>query len=429
MIKKLCFAIFIFTACIIQAQNNSSTQQYREKIKHYLDKENALEGYYAIDSTGISMYSSPENKAKHISDYKVYWGEINWLKFLFGNFPFEEIIALLNEKKDNDMYDNASLPKREMPADSTLKGLRIAIDPGHIANTIKQAKMEKKFIDMKADLKNGLKQDVQLIEAQLTFATAMLLKEQLEKAGATVMLTRNQPGENAFGVSFEQWMQSSLKAAVDSATANKDITEEEKQLFLTKGDTTAIFRKLFTNLETKERARKINSFLPDFTIIIHYNVDEKNTDWKKPTNKNFNMTFVGGSFMKDEMEKPLFRAEFLRLLLCDDLEKSVNFSSYFIKSFEKNLAVPTAKTADADYLKQYCLPTGKPGVFCRNLTLTRMVHGTVVYGETLYQDNVKELMLLSKNEITVNGIQTSMRVQQVANAYYEAVRNYVKSSK
>lgn len=429
MIKKLCFSIFIFSACFIQAQNNLSTQQYREKIKRYLDKENALEGYYAIDSTGISMYSSPENKAKRISDYKVYWGEINWLKFLFGNFPFEEIIALLNEKKDNDMYDNASLPKREMPADSTLKGLRIAIDPGHIANTIKQAKMEKKFIDMKADPKTGLKQDVQLIEAQLTFATAMLLKEQLEKAGATVMLTRNQPGENAFSVSFEQWMQSSLKAAVDSAIVNKDITEEEKQLFLTKSDTTAIFRKLFTNLETKERARKINSFLPDFTIIIHYNVDEKNTDWKKPTNKNFNMTFVGGSFMKDEMEKPLFRAEFLRLLLCDDLEKSVNFSSYFIKSFEKNLAVPTAKTADADYLKQYCLPTEKPGVFCRNLTLTRMVHGTVVYGETLYQDNVKELMLLSKNEITVNGIQTSSRVQQVANAYYEAVRNYVKNSR
>lgn len=429
MFKKLILSVCILSACFSIAQNNSIAQQYQKKIKQYLDKENALSGYYSIDSTGISMFRTPEEKAKHIIEYKVFWGEVEWAKFLFANFSYEEIVQLLNEKKDNEMYDNASPMEKTVRADSSLKGFRIAIDPGHMANTIEQAKLEKKFIDMKADAKTGLKQDVQLIEAQLTFATAMLLKEQLEKAGATVMLTRNQPGENAFGIPFEQWLQTSFKPAVDSAFANKDITEDEKQMLLTKADETTIFRKLFSNLEVKERARKINSFRPDFTIIIHYNVDEKNTDWKKPTNKNFDMTFVGGSFMKDEMEKPLFRAEFLRLLLSDDLEKSVNFSSYFVKSFEKNLKVPIAKETDADYLKQYCLPAEKPGVFCRNLTLTRMVHGTLVYGETLYQDNINELMLLSKNEVTVKGITTSKRVQQVANAYYEAVINYAKTSK
>jgi len=246
----------------------------------------------------------------------------------------------------------------------------------------------------------------------LTFETASLLKEKLENAGATVLLSRNKD------VDFDGWIKTSLLRVVDSMFAAKDMTEEEKQFLLFRATKKDIFRKLFVNLETKERARKINSFAPDFTIIIHYNVDEKNAGWTKPTKKDYDMTFVGGSYLKNEMEKPLSRAEFLRLLLTDDIENSICFSSFFVKSFEKNLAVPTAQQTDADYLAEYCLPTEEPGVFCRNLMLTRMVHGTLVYGETLCQDNLNELELLSK----------SGRVQQVVNAYYEGIVKYIKKA-
>jgi N-acetylmuramoyl-L-alanine amidase len=433
LIFLCCLSLFSFS----QSRNDSLRSHYQQKISKYLDKEKALDRYYSIDTSGISMFASPEDKTKNNIEYKIFWSEVPQTKLLFGSLGQEEFLELLKEKKDNDLFSSPIktqegwLSNTQATTNRTLKGMRIAIDPGHIANTMELAKTEKKFIDMKAGPATGLKKDVQLIEAELTFATALLLKEQLERAGAIVMITRTGNGQTTFGIPFEKWMQTLFKTAVDSAFANKDITAEEKQSFLNKPDEKDIFRKLFSNLETKERAKKINAFGPDLTVIIHYNVDEKNTDWKKPTNKNFDMAFVGGSFMKNELEKPFSRTEFLRLLLSDDIENSTKFSSFFIKSFEKNLNVPTAKESDADYLKQYCLPTGQPGVYSRNLTLTRMVRGTLVYGETLYQDNVNELQNLSKEEIVVNSntMSTSKRVQQVANAYYEGILNYLSNSK
>ncbi len=421
--------LFLGSSLLSFSQLNTDSLQlhYNQKIAKYLDKENALQGYYAIDNSGISIFESPEKKDKKEIEYKVYWSELDWLGFLFKNFSLEETIDLFNDKKDKDMYDNADYIPKNIFTDSLLKGLRIAIDPGHLAANIEEAKLERKYIDIKAGA--DLKQDAQFIEAQLTFATAVLLKQKLEKEGAIVMLTRNKIGENALGISYEEWLKTSLNTAIEAAFKNKDITEEEMKKFTAVTDKKEIFRKLFVNLETKERARKINAFLPDLTLVVHYNVDENNTDWKKPTNKNFNMTFTGGSFMKNDLEKPAYRIEFLRLLLLNDLEKSIDFSSSCIKSFEIFLNVPTAKESDAAYLKQYCMPTEKSGVFCRNLTLTRMVHGTLVYGETLYQDNINELKLLTKNDLTVNGVTTSNRVQQVANAYYEGIISYLKNTK
>ena len=137
------------------------------------------------------------------------------------------------------------------------------------------------------------------------------------------------------------------------------------------------------------------------------------------------MTFVGGSFMKDELEEPEQRAEFLRLLFSPDLQNSTDLCSTMIKSFTQKLSVPAAATENASYLKQSCLPAGPEGVFLRNLSLTRSVHGTLVYGETLFQDCSKEIGVLAAKSATVAGITTSPRVVQVAEAYYEGVLKYV----
>ncbi len=95
---------------------------------------------------------------------------------------------------------------------------------------------------------------------------------------------------------------------------------------------------------------------------------------------------------------------------------------FFVKSFEKNLNVKTATIKDATYLVEGCLPTPQNGVYCRNLQLNRYIHSPLVYGETLYQDNKNECVLLNKEcDKTKNE-----RVQQVAQAYFEGVLEYVK---
>ena len=199
---------------------------------------------------------------------------------------------------------------------------------------------------------------------------------------------------------------------------------QQKQFFLSsKASKSDKFRVIFKDVELQKRAEIINNFKPDFTIIIHYNVDEKNTGWNKPANKNFNMTFVGGAFMKHDLSSPEKRFEFLRLLISSDLENSIALSSAMVKSFEKNLNVKTAVLKDAKYLGEGCLLTEEQGVYCRNLQLTRYIHGPLVYGETLYQDNMNECCALNKEcDKTKN-----QRVQQVAEAYFQGVLNYVTS--
>ena len=336
-------AILFLNTTAHKPSTDSLVAHYQQKAMQYLDKEQALQNYYTIDSTGVSIFASANDKANKHAEHHYTFKEI-------GQHP----------------------PANKL---HTLKGLKIAIDPGHCANTWQAACKEKKCIEMKAGPTTKLTKDIRLIEAQLTLATATLLKQKLEAAGAIVKLT-DRPAK---------------------------VPEN-------------------TGLENKQRANAINKFQPDLTIVIHYNVDEKNTGWKKPSEKDFNMAFVGGSFMKNELSDSLSRSEFLRLLVSDDLEQSIRFSNKIAQSFTKHLEVPLATTTDAEYLIQSCLPTEAPGVFCRNLTLTRLVHGTIVYGETLFQDNRNELNRLSNHP----GNWISQRVEQVATAYFEGVLSFVQ---
>jgi len=72
-----------------------------------------------------------------------------------------------------------------------------------------------------------------------------------------------------------------------------------------------------------------------------------------------------------------------------------------------------------------CLPTEANGVYCRNLQLPRYIHSPIVYGETLYQDNFNECKLLS----TETDKTKNKRIQQVADAYFKGILNYVNPSK
>ncbi|HXC06644.1 MAG TPA: hypothetical protein VNZ86_17930, partial [Bacteroidia bacterium] len=75
-----------------------------------------------------------------------------------------------------------------------------------------------------------------------------------------------------------------------------------------------------------------------------------------------------------------------------------------------------------------CLSTSSEGVYCRNLILTRIIHGTLVYGETLYQDNKEESLNLMQETQDDMGIKTSSRVKQVADSYYQGILDYFRGN-
>jgi N-acetylmuramoyl-L-alanine amidase len=380
------------------SQNTDTTNTYKvnyytQKVNAYLDKEKALMPYYSIDRSGIKIFSSAKNKSMHVAELQMNWKEIDDAK-----------------------------TRNVIPVSQTkiLQGLKIAIDPGHMADNFEMGEIETKCIKFQSDSLTKLPA-IQFAEGMLSYATAMALKEKLEQEGAEILLTRTDKN-CAFKKSYQQWLKDDLKNTVDSLYKIKKITLSEKQYFLSnKATERDIFKMLFKDLELAKRAEVINNYHPDLTIIIHYNVDETNVGWNKPSNKNFNMTFVAGAFMKNDLSSPAKRSEFFRLITSDDLERSIALSSSVVKSFEKVLNVKTASSKDATYLSKGCLSTKAKGVYCRNLQLTRYIHSPLVYGETLYQDNIDECKLLNEESDKIK----NKRIQQVADAYFQGILDYV----
>jgi len=76
------------------------------------------------------------------------------------------------------------------------------------------------------------------------------------------------------------------------------------------------------------------------------------------------------------------------------------------------------------YTKASCLLQDQ-GIYSRNLALTRLVHGPVCYGETLVQNNEEEVYRLSSHDAIIAGIPCSKRIQEVAEGYFEGIKEYL----
>lgn len=419
MLKKynyILLLLFYGTACFSQdAATLLRMKYFTQKAQNFLDKEKALSGYYSIDKDGISMYASPASKAAHKPEFFVGWKLLEaYNNHVKDDHGFE---TYKSGKYEPLVMDGVYIAERK-----SLKGYRIAIDPGHIAYDFEMGDLEKKHIKMQADSAKGLPDSVEIAEGMLTYATAQLLKAKLEKEGAEVFLTRKD-GNTAFGKTYWQWKKDDLQTAIDSLFFIGELKADQNRYFMSgKAKDRDIFRVIFRDLELAKRVQLINDYRPDLTVIIHYNVDETNKEWDKPSYRNMNMAFVGGAFMKGDLSSMEKRFEFLRLLISDDLEKSIQLSGAVIAGFEKKLDVPTATIRSAGYLIEGCLPGGINGVYCRNLQLTRYIHTPLVYGETLFQDNIDEIKRLNKETDKTK----NERVQQVADAYYEGIINYLK---
>lgn len=421
--------LLISANCASQSNIESKIKYHTEKAQNYLDKEKALSGYYSIDKNGIKMYASPYDKKAGKAELSVSWNMIDCCFYKKVKlYTTQELLETYFKTKEFKLiegeYPSVQYSKPYGPEAKKLAGLKIAIDPGHIANDFISGDLEKKHLKIKGDTINGIKDSVEIAEGILTYATAILLKQKLEKEGATIFVTRA-ADKCAFGKTFEQWKKDDLKNAVDSLYRIGELKSSQKQYFLSsKAKDRDIFRVIFRDLELAKRIDLINNFAPDLTVVIHFNVDETNLDWEKCTDKNFNMSFVAGAFMKNDLSNKEKRFEFLRLLITDDLERSIALSKCVVANFEKVLNVRTATVSDAKYLTEGCLPTEVAGVYCRNLQLPRYIHSAVVYGETLYQDNINECkMLFCETDKTKN-----KRIQQVADAYFKGILEYASTS-
>lgn len=418
---------------------DSIMKHYSAKAETIMVGDTSLNNYFAIDIYAITMYASPADKKAGKAEYKVTWQELPVYKRMMREETRESSMSILLAKGARS-FSPAVQKKYSVQSPSgdsafhpplqPLAGMRIAIDPGHIANDTATGRLEQKFISMNVPSAANIPGDsvtVAFAEGQLTWQTAVLLAARLRNLGAEVMLTRNGPDQTAFGKTFAQWKKDDYVRTLDSMLQADPQNQNLKDLKSGRmKEDRSRFRFVFRDAELRKRAEIINAYQPDLTVVIHYNVDETNAPWSKPTPKNFNMLFVPGAFQADELDDSEKRYDFLRLLLLDDIENSVEACGEVSTQFAVKLKVPMAGPSDAGYLSTSCRNTTRKGVYARNLSMTRLVHGTIVYGETLYQDNFAEALALGNMTITdrVSGQVTSKRVMQVADAYSAGISQW-----
>ena len=312
-----------------------------------------------------------------------------------------------------------------LPSLLPLKGIKIALDAGHLAGTPEMAEIEGKKIHL---LHPETKDSIFFYEGELTFLTVTHLKEQLTELGADVFVTRR-ANESAFGYSYFDWLDKRFFKDLDSCLINKRISIELATLLLKEKDKKTvlskkiIFHKFFKQLDFYQRAKIINQYQPDITVIVHYNVDVNNKKWETPSFQNFSMAFVPGAFMKGEIHNQLNFNHFVRLSQTNEIKESIILSKFLLNGLKKYTKVDIIEDfREIGYLNNYCIATDSKGVFARNLALTRQVKGTLCYIEALYQDNFNESLLLNKN--TNNYF--PQRVKEVAQGLTEGIVTYFK---
>jgi N-acetylmuramoyl-L-alanine amidase len=275
MKHNLCILLFLICNANTFAQNDipSKIKYYNNKAAKYLDKEKALSGYYSIDKEGIKIYSSPQNKANQKAEFTVSWLLSDYLDDKIQYHTTQEMFDIYFKtgifKFPEGEYPDGVYAKQNASA-KKLEGIRIALDPGHIANDFKMGDLEKKHLIIKGDLNNRIKDSIEIAEGILTFATAQLLKEKLEKEGAIVFLTRT-ADKCAFGKTFYEWKEYDFKNTVESLFKMGVLKSSQRQYFLSpKAKDRDVFRVIFRDLELAKRVELINTFKPDYTVTVSY---------------------------------------------------------------------------------------------------------------------------------------------------------------
>ncbi|MCC7302382.1 MAG: N-acetylmuramoyl-L-alanine amidase [Bacteroidia bacterium] len=413
--KQLILPLLAAALCCFTGKDEAITE-LNQRLPHLL-WDGHLPGNFSFDSAGnLAVFApgsvKPEFRlpAGSLSGASYYFRRpftTNWSEYLKGSF------LPLPPQKINPGSTSDTLP---------LKGIRIAIDPGHFGGDYATARLERKSVQLKKDSLQGIPKNDTIIEGKLTLITALLLKTKLEKLGATVLLTRSKDNHTAYGKSFEEWWKEDRKKCIDSAFAQGYLSLKEKNTLLKSGSKKFVCREFFLQEDLRERARKINAFEAHLAIIIHFNVDEKNEGWTRTSSRNYTMCFVPGAIFPGALGKKEARFNLLRLMVSDHYPRSVKAAGLICKYFTQILGVPAATAGDAGYLSENCIFTGTPGVFSRNLALTRLPHCPVVYGETLYQDNKKEYSALTLSALRTTPVPP--RLEQVADAYLKGIVEY-----
>jgi len=287
-----------------------------------------------------------------------------------------------------------------------LSGLRVALDPGHMGTAFWDKITGKWVHDQTGKV---------ISEGLLNLQVALLLKGEFETLGATVMLTRSSLAPvsqldpktlnvNSFAAqelrnkSLEPWFQNLIHSALKLPELVKafQISQTVRSIF----SDDRRFDYYAEREDLQARASKINRFRPDLTLMIHF--DAADTPGKDPQLLDRMVgdrtrAYVPGAFAETEFATFESRALLVQhLMQPKQMAYSVELGRKIVDSISKELLVPVESDEGGE-----SVPVA-PGVFARNLELTRMVtSGAISYLECLEYGNTNEFTLLSQKDLSM----------------------------
>ena len=245
------------------------------------------------------------------------------------------------------------------PSGFPLKGLRIAIDPGHIGGD--WAKIEERWFQV------GDGSPVR--EGSMTLQVAKLLKPKLEALGAEVSLVRS---ENEPVTSYRP------ETLMDEA--GKSDTETPLKL---------AERLFYRTAEIRARADKVNHELkPDIVLCLHFNAE----GWGDPlqpqlvSNNHFHL-ILNGAYMDQEVALEDQRFEILRKITERTHPEEAALAESVAAAFvEKTQLPPYLYEANS---RRAVNIDNNPYLWARNLLANRLYRCPVVFLEPYVMNSVE----------------------------------------
>jgi N-acetylmuramoyl-L-alanine amidase len=376
---------------VLQPYQNQTTEKEIQQGLAAIDPMGQFSRLFSIDSQGV-LRAFKDRDAKQEIDFSV---------------------SLSNQR----------IPSDPIPQRTDLKGVRIALDPGHMGDPYWDNETGKYVQDV-----NGNR----LSEGTLATQVVLILEERFKNLGAEVFLTRRELGavskvprakldlEYYGRLKLEEsaylpWFQDLLKRfpigqslfdafSQDSNTKKLFSNSQRSQYFILRQD-------------LYERARLIEQFKPDIILVVHFDTSDPPGNPNGINTRGYTRTksYVPGGFSDVELSSPMHRINFLKHLLDrKNWEKSLLLSRSITQSLSKTLGIGLDPVGG----EVMTVPL-EPGVFARNLVLTRRLGGHAIsYLECLYYNDPKEFAALRKNDYTIDigGVPTgySERLKQVA---------------
>ena len=261
-----------------------------------------------------------------------------------------------------DQASAKPVPRYWQPRPS-LRGLRIALDPGHLGG--EWAKTEERWFQI------GNHKPV--TEGDMVLHVAKLLKSELERRGASVSLTRSS-SKPATNLRPEKLKGPAIQSLRDQGRAINpaSLKSEAERLF-------------YRTAEIRARARKVNGQLkPDLVLALHFNAES----WGNPahptlTGLNHLHLLVSGCYSARELSYEDQRYDLMAKLLNRSYDKEVAVSRAVAQSMARATRLPPYTYTGDSAIKV----GGSPYVWARNLLANRLFECPVVYLEPYVMNN------------------------------------------